>query len=537
VVGGIVLFAENISEQKRAEIALAESEAAARRGAELLNKTMDGMDDIVVVVDGKERLLFVNAAARAKLGERNCRVGSDDWKTVAKCYAPDGVSPVDLGRRPLIRALHGEDVDNEEMVMRFPGDDGRWVSFIANARPLLDSAGRVGGAVVIARDLTNIRATEHKLQELQKMEAIGQLTGGIAHDFNNILTVITGASEMLVAGLKDRSLLAIAKMIDDAATRGAALTQQLLAFARRQPLRPRESDVNALIADTIGLLRPVLGGHVQIESTLGDDIWLALVDPTQFCTAMLNLALNARDAMPDGGRITFTTENIVVDGSDAEAADLLPGDYVKITMTDTGTGIPAAFRSKVFEPFFTTKQPGKGTGLGLSMVYGFIKQSQGHIEIASCEGQGTAVRIYLPRSTERAVALTDHPPVTVVGGIETILVVEDDELVRKSTSAGLQSLGYKVLQACDGREALAVVDAGNEFALLFTDVLMPGGLNGRQLAEEVIRRRPSVKVLYTSGYAEDVLVHNGRLDPKTELLVKPYHKAELARAVRDALDS
>jgi PAS domain S-box-containing protein len=537
VVGGIVLFTENVTAQKRSENARAESEAAARRTAEILDKTMASIADVVIVVDAGERLLYVNEAGKAALGEHNCRIGSDDWKLASLGYSPDGVTPVDYSQRPLSRALRGEKVDNQELVVDLLARGGKPVSFIASARPIQNSAGEVEGAVVVGRDVTDLRATQDELRELQKMEAIGQLTGGIAHDFNNILTVITGTIETLIAGVSDRPLLStIAQMINDAATRGAMLTKQLLAFARRQPLQPRASNVNALIMDAVGLLRPVLGENIEIEATLGEDVWPAMVDPTQFSMALLNLAINARDAMPNGGKVTFATDDVVVRNSAAGTIGALPsGEYVKIIVTDTGRGIPLGMRNKVFEPFFTTKPAGKGTGLGLSMVFGFVKQSHGHVELLSREG-GTAFELYLPRSSEQAEAIPEHPPSTVVGGSETILVVEDDELVCRSVLIELQSLGYKVLQASDGQKALAMVDAGYEFALLFTDVFLPGALDGRQLAEEALRRRPGIKILYTSGYAEDVLVHNGRLDPGVSLLIKPYTKAELAGAIRHSLD-
>ena len=538
VVGGIVLFTENVTDLKHSESARAENDAAARRTAEILDKTMASIADVVIVVDANERLLYVNEAGKAALGEQNCRIGSDDWTRASLGYAPDGITPVDYSQRPLSRALRGEKVDNQELVVDLFARDGKPVSFIASARPIQNSAGEVEGAVVVGRDVTELRATEDALRELQKMEAIGQLTGGIAHDFNNILTVITGTIETLIAGVSDRPLLStIAQMINDAATRGATLTKQLLAFARRQPLQPRPSDVNALIMDAVSLLRPVLGENIDVQAVLGEDVWPAMVDPTQFSMALLNLAINARDAMPNGGKVVFATNNVVVRKPAAEAiADLPSGEYVKITVTDTGRGIPVGMRNKVFEPFFTTKPAGKGTGLGLSMVFGFVKQSHGHVELLSREGGGTAFELYLPRSSKPAEAIAEHPVPTVVGGSETILVVEDDELVCRSVLIELQSLGYKVLQASDGQKALAMVDAGHEFALLFTDVILPGVLDGRQLAEEVMRRRPDVKILYTSGYAEDVLVHHGRLDPDVSLLIKPYTKAELAGAIRQSLD-
>jgi len=366
------------------------------------------------------------------------------------------------------------------------------------------------------------------------------LTGGIAHDFNNILTVITGTVEILAEGVADRPELAIiAKMIDDAATRGANLTQQLLAFARKQPLQPREIDVNELIVDTTKLLRPTLGEHIEIETRLEDDPWRALADPSQLSTALLNLAINARDAMPSGGMLTLESGNVVLDEAYAKMnPDVERGSYVMIAVSDTGTGIPVAIRERIFEPFFTTKETGKGTGLGLSMVYGFVKQSLGHIKIYSEVGHGTTIRIYLPRSASDAIALPLVPDTgTPVGGHETVLVVEDDELVRNYVLAQLQSLGYATLSAGNAGAALALVDAEAQFDLLFTDVIMPGGMNGRQLADEVRKRRPTVKVLFTSGYTENAIVHHGRLDPGVNLLAKPYRKSDLARKIHEVLEA
>jgi CheY-like chemotaxis protein len=334
-------------------------------------------------------------------------------------------------------------------------------------------------------------------------------------------------------------LASIAKMIDDAAERGAELTRRLLAFARKQPLQPRVTDINALVLDAATLLRPSLGEQVEIESTLEADAWPALVDPTELATALVNLALNARDAMAAGGKLTLETGNVILDEAYAATnPEVRPGAYVMIAVSDTGSGIPAAIRDQVFEPFFTTKDVGKGTGLGLSMVYGFVKQSGGHIKIYSEEGHGTSIKIYLPRAGEVADSTEEAPKiVALAGGRETILVAEDDELVRNYVVAQLQSLGYATHAAADSTEALRLIDQGEPCDLLFTDVIMPGGMNGRQLAEEAVKRRPSIKVLYTSGYTDNAVVHHGRLDPGVALLNKPYRKTDLARKIREVLDS
>jgi len=388
------------------------------------------------------------------------------------------------------------------------------------------------------RDLTQKIAAEDQLRQAQKMEAIGQLTGGIAHDFNNVLTVITGTIEILAAEVSKPDLAAIVKLISEAADRGAELTAHLLAFARKQPLRPREVDVNRLIVESAKLMRPTLGEHIEIESMLTDSLWAALVDPGQLSSALLNLAINARDAMPQGGKLVLETKNVTFDEEYAAAnGDVVPGNYVMVAVSDTGIGIRADIIDRVFEPFFSTKEVGKGTGLGLSMVYGFVKQSGGHIKVYSEEGYGTTFRLYLPQADAAPEELAGAESPEIEGGHETILVVEDDELVRAYVRTQLQGLGYKTLSAANGTEALAIADGGAAFDLLFTDVIMPGRLNGRQLAAEMTRRRPSLKVLFTSGYTENAIIHHGRLDSGVLLLAKPYRKLDLARMRRLALTS
>jgi signal transduction histidine kinase/DNA-binding NarL/FixJ family response regulator len=377
-----------------------------------------------------------------------------------------------------------------------------------------------------------------QLRQAQKMEAVGQLTGGIAHDLNNILTVITGTIEILAEGVAEwPQLAASAKMIDEAAARGADLTQRLLAFARKQPLQPREIDVNSLIIEATNLLRPTLGAHIDVETMLASDTSRALIDPSQLTNTILNLALNARDAMAEGGKLTIETRNIFLDESYSNMNnDVTAGDYVMIAVSDSGSGIPAHILERVFEPFFTTKGVGKGSGLGLSMVYGFVKQSGGHIMIYSKEGRGTTVRIYLPQAT--GIAQPSRKVMTAPGverGRETILIVEDDQMVRPLVVRQIESLGYVALTAANAEEALIVIDGGQEIDLLFTDLIMPGGMNGRLLADEALRRRPSLKILFTSGHSEDEVSHDGRLDEGVLLLAKPYRKSELAGMIRSVL--
>ena len=380
-------------------------------------------------------------------------------------------------------------------------------------------------------------AADLQLRQAQKMEAVGQLTGGVAHDLNNILPVIVGTIGILTESVADRpELVAITKMIDEAAARGSDLVQSLLAFARKQPLQPRKVDINSLVMEAANLLRPTLGEHIEVHMNLAGDASHALIDPSQLASAILNLALNARDAMPDGGKLVIETSNVVLDDSYVSTeSEVAAGNYVMIAVTDSGHGIPARILDNVFEPFFTTKDVDKGTGLGLSMVYGFVKQSNGHIKIYSEEGHGTTVRIYLPRAEGVAKPAEPASPSPVEGGHETILVVEDDHLVRAFVVGQIKSLGYDALTAANAAEALSVIDSPREIDLLFTDMIMPGAMNGRQLAEKALERRASLKVLFTSGYSNAAIIHHGHLDAGVLLLAKPYHKADLARMIRTAL--
>ena len=328
-------------------------------------------------------------------------------------------------------------------------------------------------------------------------------------------------------------------MIDEAAERGGQLTKHLLAFARKQPLRPREVDVNNLVLETVKLLRPTLGQQIQIDPLLAEDVWAALVDPNQLTTALLNLALNARDAMPNGGSLVIETKNVYLDQAYADMhVEVTAGSYVMIAVSDTGSGIAPEDIERVFDPFFTTKEVGKGTGLGLSMVYGLVKQSNGHIKIYSEQGHGTNVKLYLPRATgldQVADEMLSLSPVQ--GGHEAVLVVEDDALVRKYVVTQIHSLGYTTLESGNAAEALQLIGNGAAIDLLFTDVIMPGSMNGRQLVDEALKQRPSLKTLFTSGYTENAIVHHGRLDSGVLLLVKPYRKLELAKMIRMALDN
>jgi len=433
------------------------------------------------------------------------------------------------------RAMAGEVLRDLRVKRR--RKDGTLIDISFDGAAMREGGGRVRAVAYALTDITERNKLELQLRQSQKLDAIGQLTGGVAHDFNNVLSVITGTIDILADGVADRPELAeIARLISEAADRGAELTGRLLAFARRQPLQPRVTDIRVIAEEAANLLRPTLGEQVEIEWRLQKDAWPAMVDPNQLVTAILNLAINARDVMPEGGRLTIETGNAILDEAYASAhSEVRPGVYVMLAVSDTGPGIPVALHDKVFEPFFTTKEVGKGTGLGLSMVYGFVKQSGGHIKLYSEEGHGTTFKIYLPRAGAAMDLPEPEDEALLEGGAETILVVEDDATVRGAVTVQLASLGYQAITAENAQKALEIIDRGTPFDLLFTDVIMPGPMNGRRLAEEAAKRRAPLRVLFTSGYTENAIVHHGRLDPDVLLLPKPYRKSDLARMVRLAL--
>jgi PAS domain S-box-containing protein len=505
-----------------------------RLSTSVLKNTFHSMAEAVLVIDPKGEIQLSNPAAEKMLRYKP-GMNVQDLRSLSTVFQSDGITPIAPDDLPVARALRGEQFDEHEIVVR-PLRGGVPRHLVISGRPLREKGGAISGAAVIYHDISASRDTERRLKEAQKLEAIGKLTGGVAHDFNNMLTVITGTTEMLVARLKNQpDLQAVARLIDEAAERCAELIKHLLAFARKQPLQPHNVDLNGAVADIAKLLRPTLGQQIEILTILGKDVTSVHIDPSQLANAVINLAINARDAMPNGGKLLLETTNVMLDEAYIAAnPDTTTGLYALLAITDTGSGMPPEVLERAFEPFFTTKEIGRGTGLGLSMVYGFVKQSDGHIKIYSEQGQGTTVRLYLPPARGQVEAIAAAAG-TVAGGSETILVVEDDALVRAFVIGQLQSLGYKTITATDGRAAMAVVERGEAFDLLFTDVVMPGGLSGRELAEAVARQRPEIKVLFTSGYTDNAVVHHGRLDAGVWLLTKPYRKLQLAQMVRQAL--
>jgi PAS domain S-box-containing protein len=517
-----------------AERQLAEQELLRTRA--FLDTVIESMPAMVMVKDGRDRKCILLNRAGEQL------MGRDRSEIIGKT-AHDWLSEQDAR---IIDALESEVLASDKPA---PPQEHQIRTRHRGLRLLrtqkvraLDEDGSHRYVVGFSEDITEQRKTEEQLKHSQKMEALGQLTGGLAHDFNNLLAIIIGNLDILnetrKQGPQQQELVQAAL---DAALRGSELIRRLLAFARRQPLKPDQIDVNELIADISRLLARTIGERVQIKLDLDPTIPRIVADPAQLETAIANLANNARDAMPKGGRLVIATRKARLDREyAAQHAELEPGDYVAIEVTDTGEGMPAEVRERIFEPFFTTKSPGKGTGLGLSMVFGFIKQSGGHINVYSEPGRGTSFRLYFRMSMPGAAQEGSEQPVlqesTDKGEGETILVVEDNPDLLRVVVKQLTDLGYRVLQAGTARKAIEVLDSGQPVDLLFSDVVMPGGMDGCELARETLMRRPGASVLLTSGFPGASLVEAEGLGAGVRLLGKPYRKEELMRAIRAALE-
>jgi PAS domain S-box-containing protein len=508
-----------------------QADAALRTSQAVFQAIMDHTPVLVFVKDAEGRYLFVNRAAERWAGaKRPPAIGMTTRDVMGK----EGADDVERADR---KVLATKAPLQRELTVETPA--GRR-TMLSVKFPLIDNVGSVSAIGTIATDVTDQKHAEYRLAQAQRMEAVGQLTGGVAHDFNNMLTAILLNADVLATQIQNDGLRQLAVAMRHAAEHGADLTRRLLAFGRRQTLEAEPTDINELLRDMEPLMQRTLGEHIEISFLRGSDLWPATIDRAQLENAVLNLAVNARDAMPDGGRLTIETANAELDQEFADSnPDVRAGSYVMVAVGDTGAGMASDVLAHAFEPFFTTKEVGKGTGLGLSMVYGFVTQSGGHVRIYSEVGVGTVVRLYLPRSKELAAAAP--PPAAASAelpmGTETILLVEDDSLVRTYAAAQLRSLGYRVVAAENAQLAIEAVEAGCEPDLLFTDMIMPGGMNGRDLAEHLRRRQPGLKVLYTSGYAHGAI--DGRPDRTgtvRHLLGKPYRRRGLATKVREVLD-
>ncbi|HEY1067597.1 MAG TPA: ATP-binding protein, partial [Pirellulales bacterium] len=517
---------------------------------DFLEAVLETVDDGIVACDERgERVVFNRQARQMHAGVTD--VGApEEWTARASLYRPDGKTPLPMEEIPLYRALQGEVVHDVEMVIAPPGRPPHTV--LASGRRLVGPEGEKLGAVAVMRDVTETRRLENHLRQVQKMEAVGRLASGVAHDFNNLLTIINGYSDLLLSTLSpDHPGCDSAEAIRDAAERASDLTGQLLAFSRESVLAPRELDLNRAILGLEKMLRRLLGDDVTLTLALTATIGRVKVDPTHLTQMLMNLVVNARDAMPQGGKLTLETHPVTFaeDGpigvGPVGSGALAPGRYVMIAVSDTGQGIPDELRSRIFEPFFTTKGLGCGTGLGLSTVYGIVKQSGGHIDVYSEVGHGTTFKIYLPApdaSLDGTQLLRDES--TAFDSIqlgaecrETVLLVEDDPGVRRLTRRALEALGYRVLEAEDGEEALTVFErSGVTIDLLLTDVVMPR-MNGRALAEALASRRPGTKVLYISGYPDEAAVLHDVIRAGSPFLRKPYSSQSLAQKLREVLEA
>jgi len=524
VGGTVVLIALIIAAMmtQRSVSQLERAERSLREQAELLQGTLDNVRDGVVAFDAGGRLTAANRRF-FKLLDFPARL-SEVGRPLADFLAIEAGRPERIFIDVSASAI---EASGEGGIVRRISLDKRDVEVYRNAMP-------GGGFIVTCKDITLRLRAEAGLRQAQKMESIGQLTGGVAHDFNNLLQVIVGNIEFLIQAAKDApAMLSRATSALLAAQRGAQLTRHLLAFARRQPLNPVPVNPGRLIQGMTELLRRTLGEQIQIEAMIAGGLWNTLVDPTQLESAILNLAINARDAMPQGGKLTIEVGNAFLDDAYAtEHAEVAAGQYVMLAVSDTGAGMSPDVVARAFEPFFTTKPEGEGTGLGLSMVYGFVKQSAGHVKIYSEPGQGTTVKLYLPRERRAEIEIDDTRARAALGGNERILVVEDDAAVRQTAVDMLRQLGYQVSIAENGERALVMLNGGLKVDLLFTDVVMPGPIGSRELARQATSLLPGLFVLFTSGYTENAIIHNGRLDPGVHLLSKPYGIQELGRKLR-----
>ena len=511
------------------------AEAALREGSERLRAVVETAVDGVILIDGRGTVEMFNPACERLFGYKAHEVlGHNVRMLMPLPYRHEHDGYLTNYHRTGAAKVIG--IGREVSGLRKDGTTFPMDLSVGEAKQEDGASIFVG----VLHDLTSRKRTEQQLVQAQKMEMVGQLSGGIAHDFNNLLTAILGNAEALSMRLKDhQDLRRFSDVIISAAEAGAELTQRLLAFSRRQVLQPDVIDCNALVESMNMLLRGMLREDIELRVSASPEPVLAIADATQLESAVLNLVLNAQDAMPKGGALTLTTSEIDLDPKSLGAnVEVCAGRYAMVVVTDEGEGMPRDVAERAFEPFFTTKEVGKGSGLGLSMVYGFVSQSNGHVTIYSELGIGTSVRLFLPLAEAGAAQVKPRPQDgEIIGGHETILVVEDDPFVRGHALTSLETLGYRIILAADGREALTHLHAGTQPDLLFTDIVMPGGVSGWELAQRAREIMPTLRVLFTSGYPLETLASRGHIDTKARLLTKPYRVSELARRVRDALDA
>jgi PAS domain S-box-containing protein len=501
-----------------------------KKARDLLDAVVENLPDMVLLKQASGdsfRYVFVNSAGEKLIGRDR---GEIIDKTETDLFPPEEAVMVRAANQAVIESGEPRTFTDRKLTTE---SGVRSVE----TRMVPIGTGPARQILAIIRDVTDSKAREDQLRQLQRMDAVGRLTGGIAHDFNNLLAIIQGNSELIRHRLEDGS--EPAEMADDvigAAGRGAELVRRLLAFARMQHLEPEAVDLNARLPDLITLLERSLGERVHFRVKRAKHLWPAIVDPTQVDDAIVNLAINARDAMPDGGTLTIETQNVTLDEDyAAHHVEVVPGNYVMLAVSDTGTGMAPEVIARAFEPFFTTKSEGQGTGLGLSQVFGWVKQSGGHIKIYSELGHGTTIKLYLPRAEAQSASKEQQPEIRIPTGDETILVVEDNPNVRKTVIRQLHDLGYRTIEADSGVAAMELVRNGTQFDLLLTDVVMPGGITGYQLAQQARAERPGLKVLFTSGYTELAAARD--VDLNHQLLSKPYRKQDLGQAVRTVLDA
>ncbi len=518
---GLMLVLRDISERKRAEATLRKLSSAVHHSASLIMITdRDGVIEyanpsLLRKMNFTEEEVVGKKPSIWKSGKTKEAIYNQLWKTI--------LAGMDW---------HGE-LENKCA-------DGRSILVSATVSPVKDSTGEITNFISIQEDVTETRAIQRQLQQAQKMEAVGQLTGGIAHDFNNLLSIVIANLDSLIERLHSPAALELATEALHGALHGADLIKQMLAFSRSQTLDSVTIDVRTLLESSATMLQRTLGELVDVRIRVPENLWPCVADRSQLETAILNLAINGRDAMPGGGTLTVEASNAFLDEAYAALhAEIRAGNYVKISISDTGCGIPADDLARIIEPFFTTKEPGKGTGLGLSMVHGFAKQSAGHLNVYSELGHGTTVSLYLPRAIDESDGDTESLAATVgsATGSESILVVDDNPSVRKAAVMQLTELGYQVIEAVDAKSALEIIEANSRVDLLFTDVIMPGGLTGFDLANEASRLQPDIKIILVTGFAEAAFRDQIGLENSVQLLTKPYRKQELALRVRQILDA